>query len=70
MGVTVRELADLVAGKVVGDGDCVITAARALDRGFAGALMALARHVEPRLTPPQGVEQIVGRSARQVGSRE
>src|SRR4029077_273781 len=32
--------------------------ARALDRGFAGALMALARHAEPRLTPPQGVERI------------
>jgi hypothetical protein len=32
--------------------------ARALDRGFAGALVGLARHVEPRLTPPQGAEQI------------
>jgi hypothetical protein len=32
--------------------------ARALDRGFAGALMALARHGEPRLTPAQGVERI------------
>jgi hypothetical protein len=32
--------------------------ARALDRGFAGALMGLARHVEPELTPPQGVEHI------------
>lgn len=32
--------------------------ARALDRGFAGALVALARHTEPVLTPPQGVEQI------------
>lgn len=32
--------------------------ARALDRGFAGALVSLARHAEPRLTPPQGVEQI------------
>ena len=28
--------------------------ARALDRGLAGALVSLARHVEPRLTPPQG----------------
>ena len=28
--------------------------ARALDRGFAGALVGLARHVEPRLTPPEG----------------
>ena len=32
--------------------------ARALDRGFAGALVSLARHVESVLTPPQGVEQI------------
>jgi hypothetical protein len=32
--------------------------ARALDRGFAGALVSLARHVEPRLTPPEGVERI------------
>src|SRR5262249_39784099 len=33
--------------------------ARALDRGFAGALVGLARHAEPPLTPPQGVERIV-----------
>jgi hypothetical protein len=32
--------------------------ARALDRGFAGALVGLARHVEPRMTPPLGAEQI------------
>ena len=32
--------------------------ARALDRGFAGALISLARHLEPKLTPPQGVEEI------------
>ena len=32
--------------------------ARALDRGFAGALVGLARHTEPELTPPKGVEQI------------
>jgi hypothetical protein len=32
--------------------------ARALDRGFAGALVGLARHVVPKLTPPQGVELI------------
>ena len=32
--------------------------ARALDRGFAGALVALARHLEPALTPPRGVERI------------
>ncbi len=31
---------------------------RALDPGFAGALVALARHAEPRLTPPQGVAEI------------
>ena len=33
--------------------------ARALDRGFAGAFVALARHLEPALTPPRGVERIV-----------
>jgi hypothetical protein len=33
--------------------------ARALDRGFAGALVGLARHSQPELTPPQGVERIV-----------
>jgi len=33
--------------------------ARALDRGFAGALMALARHALPALTPPQGAERIL-----------
>ena len=32
--------------------------ARALDRGFAGALVALARHLDPALTPPRGVERI------------
>jgi hypothetical protein len=32
--------------------------ARALDRGFAGAMMSLARHTEPLLTPPAGVERI------------
>jgi hypothetical protein len=32
--------------------------ARALDRGFAGALVGLARHLEPELTPPQGAEEI------------
>lgn len=32
--------------------------ARALDRGFAGALVALARHLEPALTPPRGVERV------------
>ena len=32
--------------------------ARALDRGFAGALVALARHTRPELTPPRGVERI------------
>jgi hypothetical protein len=33
-------------------------AAGALDRGFAGALVGLARHVEPELTPPQGAERL------------
>ncbi len=32
--------------------------ARALDRGFAGALVGLARHAVPELTPPRGVEHI------------
>src|SRR5207249_10186609 len=32
--------------------------ARALDRRFAGALVGLARHAQPELTPPQGVERI------------
>jgi hypothetical protein len=32
--------------------------ARALDRGFAGALVGLARHIQPELTPPEGAERI------------
>ena len=32
--------------------------ARALDRGFTGAMVALARHVAPELTPPEGAEQL------------
>jgi hypothetical protein len=32
--------------------------ARALDRGFAGAFVGLARHARTELTPPQGVERI------------
>ena len=32
--------------------------ARALDRGFAGAMVGLARHVDATLTPPRGVEEI------------
>ncbi len=32
--------------------------ARALDRGFAGALVALARHVRPQLTQPRGAEHV------------
>jgi len=32
--------------------------ARALDRGFAGAMVALARHSEPVLAPPRGAERI------------
>jgi len=32
--------------------------ARALDRGFAGALVGLARHLSPELTPARGVERI------------
>ena len=32
--------------------------ARALDRGFAGVLVGLARHAEGKLTPPEGAERI------------
>ena len=32
--------------------------ARALDRGFSGALVSLARHSLPQLTPPQGAERL------------
>jgi hypothetical protein len=32
--------------------------ARALDRGFAGALVSFSRHAESKLTPPHGVEEI------------
>lgn len=32
--------------------------ARALDRGFAGALVGLARHLQPELTPPLGAERV------------
>jgi len=32
--------------------------ARALDRGFAGALVGLARHARRELTPPEGAERI------------
>jgi len=31
---------------------------RALDRGFVGAVLALARHLDPKLTPPLGAEQL------------
>ena len=33
--------------------------ARALDRGFSGVLVAMARHCNPALTPADGVEKIV-----------
>ena len=32
--------------------------ARALDRGFAGGLVALARHLQPALSPPRGAEHV------------
>ena len=32
--------------------------ARALDRGFAGAFVALARHMESALTPPRGAQEL------------
>lgn len=38
-------------------------AARALDRGLAGAVVALARHVDPAMTPPRGAEQVAARRA-------
>ena len=38
-------------------------AARALDRGFAGALVSLARHTDPTMTPPLGAERIGGERA-------
>ena len=41
-------------------------AARALDRGFAGALVTLARHARPAMTPPAGVEAI---ESERVGAR-
>ena len=37
--------------------------ARALDRGFAGALVGLARHATPGLTPSRGVEKIADERA-------
>jgi len=37
--------------------------ARALDRGFAGALVALSRHAIPEMTPARGVERIAGSRA-------
>jgi superfamily II DNA/RNA helicase len=33
--------------------------ARALDRGFAGSLVGLARHLDPRMAPARGVEEII-----------
>jgi len=42
--------------------------ARALDRGFAGALVGLARHVQPELEPPEGVQQIP--AVRQIVERK
>jgi len=41
--------------------------ARALDRGFSGALVGLARHATPAMAPPRGAEQIV--SAREAVER-
>ena len=38
--------------------------ARALDRGFAGAMVGLARHSEASLTPPAGVEELEAVRAR------
>lgn len=41
--------------------------ARALDRGFAGALVGLSRHLRPELTPPRGAEQIAAARAALEG---
>jgi len=38
--------------------------ARALDRGFAGAMVGLARHAEHSLTPPLGAERVAETRAR------
>ncbi len=35
-------------------------AARALDRGFAGGLVTLARYLEPQLTPSEGASRVAG----------
>ncbi len=42
--------------------------ARALDRGFAGALVGLSRHLRPELAPPRGAAQI--EAARAALERE
>ena len=39
-------------------GSVTLFSARALDRGMAGAVISLARHAMPELTPPNGVERI------------
>ena len=41
--------------------------ARALDRGFAGALVAASRHLEGRLTPPEGADRIAEARAELEG---
>jgi hypothetical protein len=41
--------------------------ARALDRGFSGALVGLARHATPAMAPPRGAEQII--NAREAVER-
>ena len=38
-------------------------AARALDRGFVGALVTMARHSDSAMTPPAGEEKIAGERA-------
>lgn len=42
-------------------------AARALDRGFPGALVALARHADKSMTPPLGVESIASEREKLEG---
>ena len=42
--------------------------ARALDRGFAGALVGLSRHLEGRLTPAEGADRIAETSAELANS--
>ena len=60
MAVTLRQLAELIQGKVVGDGDLVVKSARVLHEAQAGDITFLdnARHA-PKLTQSQATAAIV-----------